>query len=278
MSPIELPIVARFLLDGPVLPLVIDTVRVAEAFRAAAMSRFNAWCRKQPPAGVERFRRPDRPDYYSSPVLTGKDGTGPYLPGHDHAHFLPTAEGDNGLRVTHVTVYARQGLDFGETAALSGLRQLRVGDLDLRAQLVGLGQPSDFRTALFGGPAAEERVWVSATPYLGPAHVGRSGREHDLRKAIRAEWRRWRPKRLAAVEVEAVEPMDDRDGAWAGRPRPFEFVRGRSRAGDDGYHRPFGTFRLSFSAPISGPLCLGYACHYGLGLFLPVRMIQESGR
>src|SRR5262249_1362858 len=143
------PTVARFLLDGPVLPLVTDTVRVAEAFRAAAMSRFNGWCRKQPEAEVERFRRANQPARFSSSVLSGKNAEGHYLPRHDHAHYLPTAEGDDRRRLTHVTVYARQGFDVGETAALSGLRQLRVGELELRTQLIGLGQPSDFRAELF---------------------------------------------------------------------------------------------------------------------------------
>jgi CRISPR-associated protein Csb2 len=272
------PTVARFLLDGPVLPLVTGTVRVAEAFRAAAMSRFDAWCRKHPSAGVERFRRADRPDRYSSQVLSGKGETGHYLPGHYHAHFLPTAEGDDRRRLTHVTVYARRGFDIGETAALTGLRLLRVGQLELRAQLVGLGQPLDLRTELLGGPVGAARVWESVTPYVGPAHVGRCGRERYLRKAIRSEWRRWRPEQSAEVEVEAVEAVAHTDRAWGGRPRPFEFHRGRSRAGDDDYRRPFGLFRLTFSAPIHGPLCLGYACHYGLGLFVPARAVKGSER
>jgi CRISPR-associated protein Csb2 len=192
------------------------------------------------------------------PTPAGKDLAG---------HFLPTAEGDDRRRITHVTVHARRGFDPGETAALSGLRRLHVGDLDLRAQLVGLGQPTDFRADLFGGPAGAACVWESATPYVGPAHIGRFGRTRYLRKAIRAEWRRCRPT-AADIEVEVVALADD-DPAWRDRPRPSEFRRGRSRAGDDGHRRPFGTFRLTFTAPIRGPLCLGFACHYGLGLFLP---------
>lgn len=261
------PTLARFLLDGPVLPLLTDTVRVAEAFRAAAMYRFEAWCRKQAPATVERFRRRDQPDRYASEVISGKDLAGHYLAGHDHAHFLPTAEGD-GRRVTHVTVYARRGFDPAATAVLSGLRRLVVGDLDLRAQLIGLGSPDDFRAAVFGGPAGAVRVWESATPYVGPAHIGHWGRGRYLRKSLRAEWRRWRPPASCGVELEAVELVD---AAAAGRdgPRPVDFRRGRSRAGDDGYRRPFGLFRLTFASPIRGPLCLGYGSHYGLGLFLP---------
>src|SRR5437868_14548478 len=124
--------IARFLLDGPVLPLVTDTVRVAEAFRDAAMSRFQAWCAKQTPEAVQQFQRTQRPGRYSSPLLSGKDPAGHYLSGHGHAHFLPSAEGDGRRRITHVTVAAVDGLGPGETAALSALRLLRVGDLELR--------------------------------------------------------------------------------------------------------------------------------------------------
>jgi CRISPR-associated protein Csb2 len=251
---------------------------LAAAFRAAAMSRFGAWCRQQAPAAVERFRRTDRPERYASPVLAGKDAAGHYLRGHDHAYYLPTAEGDDRRRLTHVTVYARAGVGPGETAALTSVRQVWVGELPLRAQLVGLGQPSDFRTELFGGAVGQERAWVSVTPYVGPAHVGRSGRERYLRKALRREARRWASQRSAGSAIVDVEAIDDTHPIWRGGPRPFEFHRGRSRPGDDGHRRPFGTFRLTFTAPLDGPLCLGYACHYGLGLFLPDRAVAVSER
>ena len=198
-----------------------------------------------------------------------KDASGHFLPGHEHAHYLPTSEGDDRRRLTHLTVWAPRGFDDDETAALAGLRRWAVGDLRPQAQLVGLGRPADFRAPPFGGPAGASAVWASATPYVGPAHVGRRGRERSLRKAIRRELRRWALGRGADVEVAAVEAIDDGHPAWSGRPRPLEFVRGRRRPGDDGYRRPTGTFRLTLSSPMAGPLCLGYASHYGLGLFLP---------
>jgi hypothetical protein len=39
--------VARFLLDGPVLPLVTDTLRVAEAFRHALLRRYQRHCHRR---------------------------------------------------------------------------------------------------------------------------------------------------------------------------------------------------------------------------------------
>jgi CRISPR-associated protein Csb2 len=203
----------------------------------------------------------------------GRQGRGrPYLAGHDghdHAHYLPTAEGGDRQRVTHVTVFARCGFDPDAVAALTGVRTLRVGELTVRAQMVGLGRPSDFRAGLFGGPDGRARVWVSATPFVGPAHVGRSGRARYLRKAVRRELRRWLAGRGTGAAVAAVEALPDTDPAWAGGPRPIEFHRGRSRAGDTGWRRPFGLFRVTLTEPLDGPLCLGYACHYGLGQFRP---------
>jgi CRISPR-associated protein Csb2 len=257
------PTVARFLLDGPVLPLVTDTVRVAEAVRRMVMGRYQHLRHRKEHGTAQKPYR----ERFRSEVLSGKDAGGDCLRNHNHAHYLPTAEGDDRRRVTHVTLFAPAGFDQLETAALTGLRQVRVGDLELRAQLVGLGRPSDFRAELFGGPLGSATVWASATPYLGPAHIGRARRHHYLQKAIRKELRRRLPQWEGEVQVIAL-PENDR--AWARRPRPFAYHRSRSRQGDDGYDRPFDILKLVFSSPVSGPLCLGYASHFGLGLFLPV--------
>jgi CRISPR-associated protein Csb2 len=253
------PTVARFLLDGPVLPLVTDTVRVAEAFRAAAMSSFNRWCKKHHDKATD-FRRPGTEEKYSSSVLSGKNLDGVMLRSHGHAYYLPTAD---GRRVTHVTVYAPEGLGPAETAALTQLRRVRVGESEYRVQLVGLGEPRDFTHWLF----EKSTCWESATPFVGPSHVGRSGREHDLRKAVRREVRRWTDRtgvRSSAAEVR-VEVLPA-----GGGPKAVEFRRGRSRPGDDGQRRACGMVRLSFPEPVAGLLAVGYACHYGLGLFRPV--------
>jgi CRISPR-associated protein Csb2 len=265
------PTVARFLLDGPVLPLITDTVRVAEAIRHMILCQYQRYHQRK----YGNAQRQDV-DKFRSEVLSGKDGAGQYLPGHGHAYYLPTAEGDDCLRITHVTVWARRGFDSGETAALTALRSFSVSGLELRTQLVGLGRPEEFRFPLFGGPAGKERVWASATPYIGPSHVGGGGRERYLRKAIRREVRRWLME-CGGGEAE-VEAMSESEVAWKGRPRPFEFVRSRSRDGATGLHRPFGLFRITLASPLPGPLCLGYAAHYGLGLFLPVGAADDCER
>ena len=53
--------------------------------------------------------------------------------------------------------------------------------------------------------------------------------------------------------------------------RPIQFRRFRQKLNDDGGRRPAGAFRLTFEAPINGPIALGHSCHFGLGLFVPAQ-------
>ena len=53
------------------------------------------------------------------------------------------------------------------------------------------------------------------------------------------------------------------------RLRSIQFQRFRNKRGDDAGDRPAGEFRITFAAPLRGPLCLGHSWHFGLGLFVP---------
>jgi CRISPR-associated protein Csb2 len=274
------PTVARFLLDGPVLPLVTETIRVAEAFRDAAMSRFESYCRNQPPTDVGHFRRNDRPDRFVSPVFSGKDSSGLYLAGHDHAYYLPTADNDP-IRLDHLTVYAAHGFDCHAVAALNAVRQLAWENHNpLRVQLVGLGRPDDFRCSLFG----PSRVWESTTPFVVTRHVKKRGQKKDsldchglsgrLQFAARVfgeECQRWLGRQLIVADA-AAPAYNLLEHMGRNCPfRPLQFLRGRRKLGDDGANRATAAFRLEFDCEVAGPLCLGHASHFGLGLFLPAQ-------
>lgn len=268
------PTVVRFLLDAPVLPLVTDTVRVAEALRRAAMSQFRRWCERlweRNPDKVKAFRRlhiGDEEARFSSPILSGKDQDGRILPARLHAYYLPTAADNDRRRISHVTVFAPVGFGEGELAALSGIRWLGSQEDGLRVQLVGLGQCCDFQNDTGHNSAA----WSSVTPYLGPAHVGLRAQGRYMRKAIKREWRRLSAQfpEWQWVELREVVEMSPDDAKWSGRPQPFEFRRARSKRGEA--YRPCRLYRLVFSRPIRGPLSLGYASHFGLGQF---RAVEE---
>jgi CRISPR-associated protein Csb2 len=67
------------------------------------------------------------------------------------------------------------------------------------------------------------------------------------------------------VRVQKVEQLmlEGRSLAW--RHFRQQRVFGNGRRGSD-----FGKgFEIEFAEPVSGPIALGYACHFGLGLFVP---------
>jgi CRISPR-associated protein Csb2 len=270
--------VARYALDVAwgrrPLPLVTDTLPAAEAVRRELLRRCAGVLRRQ---GIEA-------DKHSlvehCPAVVGKDALGrPLRDDHAHAFFLPADEDGDG-RIDHVTLVAARGFSAEEVQALDRLRQLPWGDGEppspLRLLLVGLGDLGGERdvAAPLLAPPAGGRVWVSATPFVVTRYPKRRGTKRDrpedyasprdfARHVLRQELER-RPDLPPIVSIDDLE--------WIGphRLRTIQFKRFRSKPGDDGGRRPAGGFRITFAAPIRGPLCLGHSCHFGLGLFLPV--------
>ncbi len=250
------PTVFRYAIVGRVTPLITDTLRVAELARRAAMARYG------------RNTNGD-----ASPVLSGKGVDGRPLAGHQHAFYLPTDEDDDG-RLDHLNVWAPSGFGEAELHALGGLSTLNPGAGQHPVTLVFLdcGQPEDFgdtvpvfRTAC---------VWRTATPFVLNRHVKLRGvgQKHlvdgpldQVRREVEL-----RPQITAALDqVEYAPPPGIRK--WRA-VYPLEFYRWRQGRGQGG-----GAFNvlLRFAEPVAGPIALGYGCHFGLGLFIPVT--QDGG-
>lgn len=284
-------VVARFVLDVSEgrrpLPLVTETLPLAEEVRRQLGREYGRVVRGRN-RGVEFAK--DDPRLFS-PILHGKDENGDPARSHDHAFYLPSDEDRDG-RIDHVTVYATGRFSRDDVAALDRLRSIsfgKEGEADAddsgtqrrrtthRLLLTGLLDRKESARTFAFGPAAD---WVSATPYIAFRHLKRSGKKRDSREFIPAEAM---PEFMAHVLGEdlkqridlthlpqpKIEFLHDPLAALGWRYRSLQFRRARSRPGDDGFSRPFGAFRLKFPEPVSGPICLGYACHFGMGIFRP---------
>ncbi|MCW5757134.1 MAG: type I-U CRISPR-associated protein Cas5/Cas6 [Phycisphaeraceae bacterium] len=268
----------RFALDASVLPLVTETLPLAEAARRALMSLYG---RQNERAGI-RGR---------SATFSGKDANGTPLSGHRHAYFLPTDEDGDG-RLDHLTIYAAGGFGAGEVRAMERLRKInhsssQESSPNLRVLL--LGQPSTLGPNDASLPLASSHCWISVTPYLitrhakarGPHRVDlrdRAACEDFFRRDIMAQLRSARPDLGEALDAVRIESLCDDQGRFVlpiGRDasrslRPIQFRRFRRKAGDDGGRRPGGSFRILFPEPVAGPIALGHSAHFGMGLFMPV--------
>ncbi|MGI8782654.1 MAG: type I-G CRISPR-associated protein Csb2 [Acidobacteriota bacterium] len=273
--------VARYAIDGPVLPLVQETLPLAEKMRAALMGTYRRIMQHE----IYGRNIPENAQRSVSPVFSGKDEVRRPLLGHGHAFYLPTDEDADG-RLDHITVVAETGFGPHEIKALDRLRRLRFGDGEaLNLLLVGLGRVSDFRAL----PLRESAVWISATPFLVTRHAKKNGVKRDRPEALgpqnerafvelvlREELSRLRERRPEIPEPVSIEPLIDTQGTFripirdsARTIRPIQFKRFRQKRGDDGGRRPAGALRITFSRAVRGPICLGHSSHFGLGLFVP---------
>jgi CRISPR-associated protein Csb2 len=160
------------------------------------------------------------------------------------------------------------GLGDAAQRAIRGLRrtwtkgnaddlQLAVagsGDLDtLRALPIPLGN----KLEKILGPSGGARMWSSLTPFVPPRFLKNHG-TNTLEGQIQAE--------LASRGLPRAEEVSLLEGTTE-IAALRHFVRRRQRGGgpppvDAGY-----ALRLRFTVPVRGTLSLGYAAHFGLGLF-----------
>jgi CRISPR-associated protein Csb2 len=200
------------------------------------------------------------------PELTGKDALGGILQhGHRHAHTLPVdLDGDGHL--DHIIIYAPMGLGAEAQRAIRTLRRTwtKGGVGELQLAVVGAGNldmlrrlPGSLGEAVgqLLGPPGGARVWESVTPFVPPRFLKQRGK-NTLIGQVNAELAsRGRP----AAECVSVDAPLTRELRHHVRRR----IRGGpSPAADIGYG-----LRLIFSEPLHGPLMLGHASHFGLGLF-----------
>jgi CRISPR-associated protein Csb2 len=223
-------------------PPVGETLAVAEAFRAAAMSCYSSLTGTAVP-----------------PELSGKEHERP-LSGHRHAFILPRDLDDDG-RIDHVDVWFREGLVHETFRAVRAVLKL----WDPR-----LGKDKDFAITYLGAvPAETARRWRSTTPFLLGAHPRSTGSEN--RRA------RYAPREQLSRSLEEQGfPRPIVVTEWP-RPMALQHARGGatllagfrcSRKNDRGIGIPLG-FTIEFETEVQGPIAVGRYAHFGLGQFAP---------
>lgn len=245
------PTVFRYALAGTVVPLITDTLRLAELARRAAMAHYGR------ATGGE-----------ASPILSGKDADGAPLAGHRHAFYLPTDEDEDGY-LDHLNVWAPAGFGEAELRALARVSTLNAGAgrAPVTLAFLGCGHPQDFEDSV---PVFRKAlVWRTVTPFVMNRHVKLRGigEKRVVDGPLDQVWReiKRRPQIDSRLDrVEYAPPLTLR--RWR-KVYPLEFHRWRPGKPQGG--SAFNAC-IHFSEPAAGPIALGFGCHYGLGLFMPL--------
>ncbi len=236
--------VARYALNSTVLPLMQDALPVAELVRRALIHK--------------------RVDTSHSLAIIGKTVDGVPLEGHLHAHYFATDEDHDG-RIDHITIYAECGFDQSDIAALGALMTLRRhgNRPDVRIVLTGLGKREDFaQTPIL----ASSKRWRSVTPFSLPRFANRGGgkppRPRDLPEAqlVRELRLRGLPEPRFITRIEGYAAAERPLVRWLDfHAQRYNGAQGNGLAG----------FEIEFAEEVRGPIAAGFACHFGLGLFMP---------
>ena len=256
----RLPTVARYLLAGRPRPRIEDAVKIGEVMRAAAMSKF----------GWEPDEHTGKRIALAPWQISGRDALGRPVadPAHPHAFWLPEDADDDGW-IDHVTVFVAGGMDTGIRSRLDRITRIwltgkgtRRGNGktprvdEWRLALEGFGRTEDFA----GGSRllAASRRWRSVTPFLASGHLKKAGYPRELRRLLQRR----------GIDVEGVVVNEVEDITVGGTPRrALNFHRFRSRGRERQRDSSGALLEIEFPTEFQGPLSVGYASHFGLGMF-----------
>lgn len=231
----------KYALHANVLPIVEETISVAERVRSHLI-------------GIHK-RIMGNDTAHISRCFSGKDETESPLTGHEHAFYLPLDEDGDG-RIDHLIIQSAVPFTSVEIKALDSLHSVWQpnGREDIRfvlTSILGDARPIQYST------------WVSATPFITSRHY-RKGRGQFL------EWMK-----------EEIE----RECEFHGLPKP-DLIRFIDQTVNTITPKPWWRFRrgrkgskslagygliLKFKESVNGPFALGTLCHFGLGLFTPLK-------
>ncbi|WP_419948232.1 type I-U CRISPR-associated protein Csb2 [Candidatus Palauibacter sp.] len=254
------PTVARYLLAGHPLPRMEDAVKIGEVMRQAAMSKFG-WATDD--KSGKRF--PKAPWQ-----ISGRDERNRPLqyPTHPHAFWLPEDADDDGW-IDHVVVYIADGINATIRSRLDRVTRIwltprgglaRTGETpnahEWRLALEGFGNRRDFvgSSPLLG----RSRRWRSVTPFMASGHLKKGGYRGEVLRLLERR----------GIETVGVTITQLEEIAVGGTPRrALNFHRFRSRGQERQLDGSGALLEIKFPDEYHGPLALGYACHFGLGLF-----------
>ena len=202
--------------------------------------------------------------------ISGRDALGHPVrdPAHPHAFWLPEDADDDGW-IDHVTVFIAGGMDADVQSRLDRITRIWINGKgtrrgngetpridEWRLALEGFGRPEDFAGS--SRLLATSRRWRSVTPFLASGHLKKAGYPGELRRLLQRR----------GIDVEGVVVTERRDILVGGTPRrALNFHRFRSRGRELQRDSSGALLEIEFPTEFPGPLALGYASHFGLGMF-----------
>lgn len=247
----KLPTVARFGITSKVPPSITQALSLSERFHQALCKHL--------------------PDEKPSASIVGLDENRTPLTGNNHNFFLP--ECDMHGYVTHMTMHAPCGFEEAACRAIGRIRRVwGIEGFDIDIVLLATGHAADFANA---SPFFKRsKTWVSLTPYVPVRHPKSKIDPETGLITGSPEQDCWRLIKLIDPNTPSFQ-VSNLGTRIRHRLRDIpclDFQRQRKtgigkRAGSAGH-----ALRLDFEDEVSLPFGVGYASHFGLGVFVPIEL------
>ena len=186
---------------------------------------------------------------------------------HTHAHWLPLSF-NGGSKIDHVLVTATSGFSRAAVQAISCIRWAYAkGRSSLSVNMVGQGDVSAIYQQLSaaGGISSDalailkpSNTFVSATPMVLRKYLAKHGK-----KTFAGQVREELAERGWPSPV-SIEPMSNQEMV---RLKLKGHLLRRSSKKNQPPHESSWGCKLTFDKIVKAPITLGYASHFGLGLF-----------
>lgn len=187
------------------------------------------------------------------------------ISGHQHASYFIYNNKDS-KSINYLVVYTPKGFSIEEITALAKTSVLKNHKYDIRvgSRAFGTLNDADFtQIPIFG----RSKCWRSLTAYMPSRYPKRNGGIEALKNMIKKEFEFKYPDDVVkSIKNIEVSNLSIKNGGIS--ISPYEFQRRNNGHGKHGLLKSFN-LRIEFDRPINGPIAIGYASHYGLGLFIP---------
>ncbi len=278
---------ARYTLSCPVLPSISKSVSVGERFRRSLMSRTKDEENSVSP--TFSGKNPDR---------DANQEQSDFALDHKHAYYLPEVNRATG-KIEQVVVFSAPGFDERDLPALGKLSKVwGDGNFEIRTVLMSLGKVADFaatrqQSSQIAQVIGSSRQWQSLTPMVLPRHSKKrylpdtqflvDGVEDQALRLLGQLPHLALPE--MAIKREVLDQnlwlaAFDRDDNLIVRVRTIDEGITKYRSGAFQKSRYHGEgkkssdvgywLELEFTKVQHGPISIGYAAHFGLGVFSPV--------
>lgn len=257
----------QFAVGGRVYPPLARWVKVTERFRGRVLKQLSVQITGDHRTHYDLLTSGQKEELA---LLSGKDGEGHPIQGHQHA-FFALWPNDTGIP-NRLVVWRRQPFTSREIQALLAASEHPIswanGAPDWSIRLV----PLPFETPAPRGLTSEARIWQSAVPFVPPSV------RHRFRKNGRPRPGETPTQLLGRLLQAGGKPLpskvivfDNQERTdWISLHETREQRRQRAELRTP-WVRPGYWLQIEFKEPISGPLILGDSCHFGLGLFVSVQ-------